>query len=220
MRRLSVHRPEDLAAALEDIGLTLPVPTLVVVGGASDLRDEEAVRLKPAIDAIAAAAERSGAAVVDGGTDTGTMRLLGRARPRDASFPLVGVAVEALAADQLEPNHTHAVLVPGSEWGDEVPWLAHVADLLARDAPSLTVLVNGGEIALDDVAASVASGRGVLTLRGSGRSADELAAAARGGPAGTRAREVAATGLVRAFDLREDAHGLADEVGRILAGRS
>ena len=220
MRRVRVQRPEDLAGALQELGLAPPLPTLVVVGGAADLPAEDAVRLEPAIGALAAAAGRSGAAVVDGGTDTGTMRLLGRARSRSGSFPLVGVAVEALAADQLEPNHTHAVLVPGAEWGDEVPWLARVADLLASGAPTLTVVANGGDIALEDAAASVASGRAVLALDGSGRSADELAAAARGGPARQRASEVAASGLVRAFELREDAHGLAEEVGRILSGRS
>jgi hypothetical protein len=215
-----VQRPGDLATALQDLGLAPPVPTLVVVGGAADLPAEDAVRLEPAIGALSAAAERSGAAVVDGGTDSGTMRLLGRARSRGGSFPLVGVAVEALAADQLEPNHTHAVLVPGGDWGDEVPWLARVADLLAAGAPTLTVVANGGDIALEDAAASIASGRPVLVLDGSGRGADELASAARGGPARRRAREVAESGLVLTFELREDAHGLAEEVGRILSGRS
>jgi hypothetical protein len=38
----------------------------------------------------------------------------------------------------------------------------------------VTVLVEGGDIARTDAAGSVASGRPVITVRGSGRTADDL----------------------------------------------
>lgn len=131
--------------------------------------------------------------MVDGGTDAGVMRLMGEARVgADSGFPLVGVAAAgtvALPAEplprpdaaRLEPRHSHFVLVPGSEWGDESPWLARVAGALAGGSPSLTVLVNGGETALEDASLSVASGRPVISVSGSGRAADALAGALRGG---------------------------------------
>jgi SLOG in TRPM, prokaryote len=230
VRSVRVERPGDLARALEELGLTPPLPTLVVTGGADALPAEDAERLARVVDDIAAVAERLGVAVVDGGTDAGVMRLLGQARARGRSFPLVGVTVAALAAapDEepvgaqapLEANHSHAVLVPGHEWGDETPWLAAVAGVLARGAPSATVVLNGGPIAVADAAASVAAGRRVLVLDGSGRSADALAAAARGEPAEEPVRAVAASPLVHVLGLREDGgRRFVQEIERILSGR-
>jgi hypothetical protein len=72
------------------------------------------------------------------------------------------------------------VLVPGSEWGDETGWLAAIAGAFAGSAPSLTVVVNGGDVARRDAEASVAARRPVLALAGSGRTADALATAASG----------------------------------------
>ena len=74
----------------------------------------------------------------------------------------------------LDPNHTHFVLVPGSKWGDESPWIAKLATVLSGGNPSLTILVNGGEISRLDVENSLVTDRPVLALKGSGRLADEL----------------------------------------------
>ncbi len=230
MRTMRIERVGDLAQGLEELGLAPPRPTVVVAGGACRLSDDDAGLIEPALAELAGAVDRLGAAIVDGGTDAGVMRLLGRVRARGRSFPLVGVVVDSLAVEPgtqlngeqaaLEPNHSHAVLVPGSEWGDEVPWLANVADALAAGAPSMTVLANGGDIAFADAKASVERGRIVLALDGSGRTADLLAAAARGDATDERARAVAASGLVHVFDLREDEDGLAVQVERMLAGEA
>jgi hypothetical protein len=77
---------------------------------------------------------------------------------------------------RLDPDHSHFLLVPGDEWGAEARWIARVATVLAGDTPSATVLINGGEIAYSDVERSVAAGRSVLAVAGSGRTADHLAA--------------------------------------------
>ena len=159
-----------------------------------------------------------GACIVDGGTDAGVMRLLGRAHSRVAGGPpIVGVVVDVLAgrpgrpaADPsgalLEHPHTHFVLVDGTRWGDEAPWIAAVADELAGGRPSATVLVGGGEIAWDDVGESVAAGRTVIAVAGSGRTADAIAAAARGDAAsGDRARALTRGGLLVAVDLADRA---------------
>jgi hypothetical protein len=105
------------------------------------------------------------------------MQLLGRARADlRAAFPLVGVAAEkkiVLPGDgteqgdraPLEPNHSHLCWCQVTR-GDESPWLARMATELAGGLPSVTVLINGGAIALQDVAHSLAAGRPVLVIAG------------------------------------------------------
>ena len=213
-----VRASDELAAALEQLGLVAPRPVLVLAGdaaGGTVATDE----LRPLFDQVLIPrAAAHGACIVDGGTDAGVMRLLGRAHAHAAAGPpIVGVVVDALAGrpDQpagvadgapLERHHTHFVLVDGSRWGDEAPWIAAVAAALAGGAPSATVLVGGGDIAWDDVAESVRAGRVVIAVAGSGRTADAIAAAARGDEScGERARALARGGLLRAVELADRA---------------
>jgi hypothetical protein len=212
---IGVERAEDVAAAVGTLGLATPRPTLVVVGGAAGLDDSELAGLAPLADGLVRAAARVGATIVDGGTDAGVMRLVGRAHAKaGADVPLVGVVVQALAGlpgkpvvppmAALEPRHTHFVLVPGSSWGDEAPWIARIAGAVAGDLPSVAALVNGGEIAWTDVAQSIAAGRRVLAVAGTGGTADALAAAAAGKPADDRAAALVRTGLVEAVAPGDD----------------
>lgn len=220
MRRLAVEFEQsravaivvgrgEVAAAADALELGAPRPVVVVVGGAAGLDRESERELEPLATAIIRAAESRGAVVVDGGTDAGIMRLVGRARAAAGSrVPLVGVVVRELAAlpgepvvepaAALEPAHTHFVLVPGDAWGDEAPWIASVAGAIAREQPSVTVLVNGGEIAWTDVAESTRAKRRVLAVAGTGRTADALADAVAGTSDDDRARALVATGLVEA----------------------
>jgi SLOG in TRPM, prokaryote len=109
--------------------------------------------------------------------------------------------------------------VPGDSWGDEGPWLARLGDLIGDGGRSATLLVNGGEISRRDAERSVESGRPVIVLAGSGRTADALAAAAAGRPPDEASRRIAATGLIRAVDLR-DRNGLAWMLDELLARRA
>jgi hypothetical protein len=77
----------------------------------------------------------------------------------------------------LEPHHTHFFLVPGEQWGDESRWLARIASQIAGDCPSVTVLINGGSIALVDAMENLRVHRPLLVIEGSGRLADEIAEA-------------------------------------------
>jgi hypothetical protein len=169
-------RGEDVESALARLGLDPPRPVLVLVGGAAGLEGDASERLRPLFqEALAPFAEETGAVVIDGGTNSGVMRLMGEAR---GSFPLLGVVVERFARGEdgaeLDPNHTHFLLVEGERWGDESPLIAAAAEALAAGAPQATVVVEGGEIARSDAAESVAAGRPVVTVRGSGRTADAL----------------------------------------------
>ena len=108
-----VDETAGLDAALGTLGTPRGVPVIVLVGaGTLDAAGVE--RLTPIVrDALAPLARALGAVVVDGGTDSGVMQLMGRTRAESpTTFPLVGVAPEgAVAANghdgvPLEANHS------------------------------------------------------------------------------------------------------------------
>ena len=226
-----VNVSTNLAAALGQIGLYPPRPTIVIVGGASGLNEADLKRLHPLFaDALAPLAESLQAAVVDGGTNSGVMRLIGQTRAKiRAKFPLIGVLPASKVAlpdmpppakaAQLEAHHSLFVLVPGRQWGDESSWLAQVASVIAGGAPSVTVLVNGGDIAWQDVSESIRHGRPVIVIGGSGRTADILANALHGQSAHSQANELAATGLLQAVDVMAGADALVRVLRETLATR-
>ena len=111
------------------------------------------------------------------------------------------------------------VLVPGKAWGDEGPCLARLGGLIGDGGRSATVLVNGGEIARRDAERSVEAGRPLVALAGSGRTADALASAASGRAPDDLSERLAATGLVRAVDVRDRA-GLGSALDDALGGRA
>ena len=204
-RAVRVERQSDLGDAVSALGLDVGRPVVVIVGGASSMDATDVERARPAfVDGVARVVERLGGTVVDGATDAGVMRLAGDARTTaSASYPLVGVIVDGLVRTEtddagllLEPQHTHFVLVPGTDWGDESEWLAAFASALAGSAPSVTVLANGGAIAWEDVRFSIAERRPIVVLANSGRTADELAAAST-----LQARELHGSGLVTAVSV-------------------
>lgn len=164
-------------AELGGAGLPRGRPVLVLVGGAAGMPRADLDVVERVLRDLVPLLDERGAVVVDGGTDTGVMRAVGRARAAAGGrFPLVGVAAEvAVDLAEFEPNHTHLLLVPGAAWGDESPWLADVADLVAGPRPSLTVLVNGGAISFQDAEHSLGHDRPLVVLRGSGRTADAIA---------------------------------------------
>lgn len=239
---IQVQHQSELADALQHIGLGEPRPTLVLVGGAGGLSDDYINRLRGLfVERLAPLAEQAQAYVVDGGTDSGVMRLMGQARIEiGGTFPLVGVAAigtvilpqinkNAFAdAAQLEPNHSHFVLVPGSKWGDESPWIADVATHLAGSSPSVTVLINGGKVTLQDARNSIRAGRPLVVVAGSGRTADRIVAALAGKlpdeqatedeiAADEHAREVAKSGKLTAIDLADGFSPLARAIARMLS---
>ena len=165
--------------------------------------------------------------MVDGGTDSGVMQVMGQARDSaGASFPLIGVAAEGTVivpgappapdAAALEPHHTQVILVPGDTWGDESPWLSSVATAIADSRPSLTLVVNGGQITYDDIEHSLQAGRPVIVLAGTGRTADAIAAAAHGRAEDPRAARVAASPGTRIASL-DDPESLYAAIGSVLA---
>jgi hypothetical protein len=180
----------DLAQAISELQLETGYPVIVLIGGGIEEQQAEATRR--AIQTISKIAEEMNTVVICGGTDMGVMAEIGQIKGRKHyKFPLVGVAPEKLVtwADgpdstnflwwgtqrwQLEPHYSHFILVPGSEFGDESPWIVDTATIVSKGHGSVTILINGGEVSRKDIDLSLEHGRPVIALSRTGRLADEL----------------------------------------------
>jgi hypothetical protein len=184
-------KPANLSEAISGMGLEAGYPVIVLIGG--NIQEQQAVITDRVIQALAKIAEDMKALVICGGTDMGVMAEIGRLRSNNHyQFPLVGVTLEALVTWpegphstnmlwwgtkrwQLEPHYTHFILVPGSEFGDESPWIVDAATLLSTGHQSVTILINGGDVSRKDIALSIEHGRPVIAVGGTGRLANDLA---------------------------------------------
>ncbi len=175
-----------LQPALTRLALNVPRSAIVLVGGAAGLEAQHMAHAQSVLRVIAETAESLRTAIIDGGTQSGIMALMGKIYAEGKfRFPLIGVAVERMvrwpgfdnpeAHEDLEPFHTHFIIVPGNTWGDESAWLSESARVLSQGRSSLTLLINGGKISRQDVNLSLQAGRPVLVISGTGRLADELA---------------------------------------------
>lgn len=181
-RAVNINEDKEIQQALTELEIPHPKPVIVLVGGASGIGWLDKFPMSKAIRIITRLAEETGAVVVDGGTQAGIMTEIGKQRKENNfSFPLVGVIFDKLLMQQepdsiLDPNHTHFILIPGDDWGDESAWIAKIATLIAGDNKSITVLINGGNISRSDVEYSLMENRPVFVMRGTGRLADEMTA--------------------------------------------
>ena len=191
---LQVDESSDYEGALSTVDLRGPAPTLLVIGGASQMTQESKTKLLTFFNnTLADLSERAGITVLDGGTDAGVIHMMGQARQHiSGRFNLIGVApfhrvifpigMPPIASDEqedppvaLEPHHTHFFLVPGENWGSESRWLANFSSILAGHLPSMTLLINGGQVSLKDLKTNLELGRQVTIIAGSGRLADAVA---------------------------------------------
>ncbi|MFC9439440.1 hypothetical protein [Nocardia sp. NPDC057030] len=224
---IRVDATTDLAETFAARGIPRGRPVLVVVGGAAGMSDGAvSTSITLLLTRLAPVLDRCGAVVMDGGTDAGVMRLLGEVRTRTrASFPLIGVAAAGTVAlpgtepeagtAAIEESHTHLILVPGHEWGDESPWLTLAAQVISAEHRSVTLLINGGAITLRDARNSLSAGHPVIVLNGSGRTADEIARARTGGTASAPAAEIAKSPLTHIIPLT-DYDAITDTIERLL----
>ena len=184
------EEPSGLEQAISDLGLTGNYPVIVLIGGDIDKQHAEVTRR--AVQTISRIAEDMNALIICGGTDMGVMAEIGQARQQNNyKFPLVGIAPADLVTWpdgprtvkflwwgkqrwQLESHYSHFILVPGSQFGDESPWIVEAATILSRGYQSVTILINGGEVSRKDIELSLEIGRPVIALSRTGRLADEF----------------------------------------------
>jgi hypothetical protein len=227
---------EDASAALE---LARPRGAVVLNGGTADLAPGLSDRLRRALgDGLARVAIEEALTVVSGGTDAGIFALFGQALGDKHSAPCVGVAPSGLVtwpgrdspADRapddetavpLEPHHSHFLLIEGDEWGAETDAMLALTDALGAEAPSLAVLAGGGAGARREVLAHLRAGREVIVLDGTGRFAQQLAAAIGGsGSPDAETAEMIASGLITVIDEGQPPSTLADLVRSRMASES
>jgi SLOG in TRPM, prokaryote/SMODS and SLOG-associating 2TM effector domain 1/Protein of unknown function (DUF4231) len=237
-RALLLAPPAGTNAAdiIQALGIGQPKALILVVGGAADLDATVQARLVQLCSrGIARAAANISALIMDGGTQAGVMALVGQGvADRGRKTALVGIApagkitypdgpVDGNIVDgaALDPNHSHFVLVESSEWGGETETMYAIAEALAKTIPVVTVLINGGTIARDEVLRSVRQGWPIIVVQGSGRLADEIATSWQEKPSfiiDPVLAEVIADGTIHLFPLDGPVAALEDLITRQLHG--
>ena len=229
---VTAGRDTDAQTILKSLGIAQPHALIMVFGGAKGLDDSRKARLAELFTTLSRQRLlKSGALVIDGGTQSGVMAMMGEALARDGrESQLLGIAPagkvtypggpsDANIGDgtPLEPNHSHFVLVESDEWGGETGMMFKLAEAL--NVPVVTMLINGGPIAENEALRSVRNGWPLLVVEGSGRFADELSAAARNARLNTSAtiQEITRSGRVKLFSIDKPALGLKSYLQQILA---
>ena len=232
-RAVVVTAPIDASAKeiLDDLEIASPRAVILLFGGAAGLDDSRKAHLSTLFaDAVIPVAAELDALIIDGGTQSGVMAIMGEAVARHhgtcqllgivpkgkVAHPEIGGASAVLDGAPLEPNHSHFVLVESNEWGGETTTMLALAR--AFNAPIVAILVNGGAIAADEALQSVRNGWQLLVCEGSGRFADELSAAVRDRHCAKSAEvsEIARSGRTALFHLDDAAEKLRDELRRML----
>lgn len=178
------------AEALDQLGLQPEDRNgraILVCGGANGLEGGPLARAEAVLgDAVTTAAQLTKAAVLDGGTSAGVMKITGAARAHDpeAMPVLIGVAPASLvydprleSADQrvrLDENHSYFVLTPGSEWGSETGLLIGLTRAFAARGGGVVVLAGGNEITKSEILQSVRQGWPIFVISGTAGAADTI----------------------------------------------
>ncbi|HEX3053017.1 MAG TPA: hypothetical protein VHP83_20330 [Aggregatilineaceae bacterium] len=159
---------------------------IVMHGGAGGMDDTVVKTVSHFLIAgLAPFAQQHPLLIFDGGTASGAMAAMGEARRAvKGTYPLVGVSPTGTvsypggpAPDDnhypLDSGHSHFILVEGSDFGIESDLL--VSLLRAAGQPGLALIINGGEIVFKEVQSHIRQGNTIVTVKGSGRVADDLA---------------------------------------------
>lgn len=180
-------RATDLAHAL---GIPRPGSLIMIAGGAAKMDERDHSNMMRLVtDGIAHFAATHHALVIDGGTQSGVMELMGQGVAKQQHRPaLLGISPAGRVTypgktthkvgDEmvpLDPNHSHFVLVGTNEWGGETETMYELAKVYSEGCPSVAILINGGTIAKNEVLCNVRQRRPVIVIEGSGRFADEIA---------------------------------------------
>ncbi|MCP4352787.1 MAG: SLATT domain-containing protein [Desulfobacterales bacterium] len=177
--------PDDF---LERLDLPPPKALIIAVTGAKGFDEATRPRLYQLFSrGIARAAANIDALIIDGGTCSGGMAMMGESvADRGYKSALIGISPAGRVTwpghpDQdktpLDPNHTHFILVDTPDWSGEISTKFRFAEHLRgnNDIPVITVLANGGKISRTEVLSCVRLGSPVIVFKGTGRLADEIA---------------------------------------------
>lgn len=212
-------------AIVEALHLPAPLPTIFISGGAGNMdRDSQNLTRTTIEDGLARFLQEHGIALIDGGTSTGVMSLIGLARQRrNYNFPLIGIAPDRVVYyPSHEPNarladldafHSHFVLTDGDAFGAESDMIVRFGIALSGKGTKklLGFVINGGEIVRDEVYRVTRQHPEIplLVLEGSGRFADELADAHKAGTSDdAKVMEILREGNLHFISIRSGADNL------------
>ncbi|OQY27713.1 MAG: hypothetical protein B6244_09935 [Candidatus Cloacimonetes bacterium 4572_55] len=139
---------DDPSEILRRLGIGQPAALIMSIGGAAGLEDRLGNRLIQLYGrAIARASGNIDALIVDGGTKSGVMQMMGQGvADRGRKSILLGVTPRAkvLLPDEpdrdhpeltrLDSNHSHFVLVDCEEWGEETDTMCALLKTMANRA--------------------------------------------------------------------------------------
>jgi hypothetical protein len=227
----------DPTLTLHALGFIEPRPVLFISGGAGNMSKQDKHYTHEIIQGIAEFAHEHKLVVLDGGTESGIMKMIGDTRHAAGyTFPLIGISpmgrVEYPGYDNprqqatLEDNHTHFILVDTPEWGDESMMIVRTAYALCHhnQQPVTGVLVNGGKIAMQEVYLATThkesqTRMGVIVLEGSGRAADEISTAFRTGKTNQRIlRAILAGGDIQLVGTVEGPEAMRQKLAKKFLG--
>ncbi|HYU73655.1 MAG TPA: hypothetical protein VEL31_13325 [Ktedonobacteraceae bacterium] len=221
---------------LHTLNIRQPNAVIIIAGGAFKMDEQvhpDLVRLFTRGIAQVAASTR--ALIIDGGTHAGVMTIIGQAvAEQQRRTTLLGVAPAGIVTYpgkstgmsgnecvQLDPNHSHFVLVETGEWGGETDTMYELAKALSAGRPSVAILINGGSIAKSEVLHNVRQRRPIIVMEGSGRLADEIARLWQEKPSSIpdpQLVEIILHGNIHVFPLADSAMELGQLTKRLLDG--
>jgi hypothetical protein len=189
--------PKEIVDALN---VPKPQSVIIIIGGAGRVDQLDNLNKSRLLQlfsrGIARAAVERHALVIDGGTQSGIMEMMGRGvadrSPEDPAHrtALLGIAPAGKVtypggpdagslqdAGPLDPNHTHFALAASDQWGGETPMLFALAEEMKEThrIPVVVILANGGTIAQSEALHAVRHGWPIIVLEGSGELADKVA---------------------------------------------
>lgn len=215
---VQVARRFDPVAVGRTLGFDRPRPTIYVTGGASAMSPEDMAATRNIVEkGLVTFAEEHDVIVIDGGTEVGIPILLGDARRKFRyRFPLIGIAPLEMVnypghneggEAPLNTGHSHFVLTAGDEFGDESEMITLLTHTLSGRGqyPAVGVLINGGNIAREEVYARTTNESisfPLVVIEGTGRFADLLANALYAGRSEDRQlQEIINTGRVQIVSI-------------------
>lgn len=193
---------ENIISTLQ-LRLSKPKSIILIFGGASgnlDTSDTSITILHPILDDVLQYASDNDAIIIDGGTKSGIMEIVGQraSQIEQSKKPIIlGVAPAGLISlskstnqednddnddndgenDKvlLDPNHSHFVLVEGDSWGDETIKLFEIASaLFTNGIPIVALLAGGGRISQKEILFCINQNWPIIVIEKTGYLADEI----------------------------------------------
>ena len=203
---------------------------ILIFGGAANSLDTSTIsHLNNLLDSVLQLAADSDVLIIDGGTKSGIMEIIGeRASVLKAKPLLLGVAPagkvtypgvsnngNVSGTVQLDPNHSHFILVEGNQWGDETKTLFEVVRAFDENVRVVALLAGGGEISKKEILLCVNNGWPIIVIEKSGYLADQIISYRNQDSSNmvdSAMNEIISYDGIRSFPLKEEPNSLKQQI--------